>query len=324
MMKFFSVTALALGLAGVSQAYQAPRYLPPPLPFYAPVPVLPAHLPRGYGRPPVYPAPRYFPQRPARIPMSPPQRSVQEAAPARSADIPAQQEVLAEQPQAGKPPASSASLNEHQQAFLHLLTPIVEGENQRLLALRQQVRQLARDAAAGHAQEDAQTRLRALGRKYRIEGDPVVDPDARRELVARIDVIPTELALAQAVNESGWGTSRFAREGNNLFGIWTYDKSKGMVPKGRAAGATHLVRRFDSLEASVRYYLHNLNSHPAYGELRDLRAGMRSRGAEPSGLVLAAGLTRYSAKGEVYVRLIRELIQRYSLAAASSGIAPEA
>jgi Bax protein len=324
MMKFFSLTVLSLGLVGMAEAFQPPRYVPPPMPFYAPVPVLPAHLPPGHLRPPVYAVPRFFPQRPARIPSPTRQSLLQQSTPATSAVVPAPQEPFREEPQSLEQPALSATLNERQQSFLHLLTPIVESENERLLGLRQQVGQLASEVAAGIAQDDTRLRLRELGRKYRVDGDPVTDPDARRELVSRIDVIPTELSLAQAANESGWGTSRFAREGNNLFGIWTYDPSKGMVPKGRAEGATHLVRRFDSLQASVRYYLHNLNSHPAYQELRDLRSGVRSRGEEPSGLVLAAGLTRYSAKGEVYVRLIRELIQRYSLAAATTGTAPEA
>jgi len=323
-MKFFCITVLSLGLAGLAQAYQAPRYVPPPMPFYAPVPVPPAYLPPGYARPPAFPVPRYFPQRPARVPQSAAPSEPPQSPPAPSAAVAAPQEAVGKQSQPLERPASSASLDAQQQAFLHLLTPIVERENQQLLALRTQVRQLVREVAAGTAQGEAQARLRTLGRKYRVDGDPVADPDAGRELLSRIDVIPTELALAQAVNESGWGTSRFAREGNNLFGIWTYDQSKGMVPRGRAEGATHLVRKFESLQASVRYYLHNLNSHPAYLELRELRAQMRSRGEEPSGLVLAAGLTRYSAKGELYVRLIRELIQRYSLAAATTLINPEA
>ena len=323
-MKFFSATVLSLGLAGLVHAYQAPRYVPPPMPFYAPMPAPPAYLPPGYARPPVFPLPRYFPQRPARVSQPAAPSEPQQSPPAPSADVAVPQEAIGKKSQALEQPASSASLDAQQQAFLHLLTPIVERENQRLLALRKQVRQLVRELAAGNVQEEAEARLRTLGRKYRVDGDPVTDPDAGRELVSRIDVIPTELALAQAVNESGWGTSRFAREGNNLFGIWTYDQSKGMVPKGRAPGATHLVRKFDSLQASVRYYLHNLNSHPAYLELRELREQMRRRGEEPSGLVLAAGLTRYSAKGEVYVRLIRELIQRYSLATTSTGTSPEA
>ena len=323
-MKLFSIAVLLLGLTGLAQAYQPVRYMPPPMPFYAPVPMLPAHLSPGYVRPPLYPAPGLFPHRPARINLPSPQSDPQQGTPATSSDIQPRPEAVGQRQPPRAQPALPATLNEQQQAFLRQLTPIIESENERLLVLRKQVRHLVRQAAAGIAQDDAHSLLRGLGRKYRVDGDPVTDPDARRELVSRIDVIPTELALAQAVNESGWGTSRFAREGNNLFGIWTYDQRKGMVPRGRAEGATHLVRKFDSLQASVRYYLHNLNSHPAYLELRELRAQMRSRGEEPSGQVLAAGLTRYSAKGELYVRLIRELIQRYSLAAATTVTGPEA
>ena len=156
--------------------------------------------------------------------------------------------------------------------------------------------------------------LRHLARRYRVSGDPVKDPRARDALLRRVDVIPVSLVLAQAANESAWGTSRFAREGNNLFGIWTWDESKGIVPKKRAPGHRHLVRRFDSIQESVRYYLHNLNSHPAYTQLRILRAHAREQGRPLRGSELAAGLTRYSARGEEYVRLIRQLIQRYDLA----------
>lgn len=217
-----------------------------------------------------------------------------------------------------------STLDERKQAFLDRLAPIVQQENDRLESLRRELQNLYLRLQVEQLDEAGVKRLRQLAARYRVEGNVLKHPRARRDLLERVDVIPLELALAQAVNESAWGTSRFAREGNNLFGIWTYDKDKGIVPKNRPKGAKHLVRRFDSFNESVRYYLHTLNSHPAYAELRRLRAESRSQGEVADGLVLAGGLTRYSAKGERYVALIRELIRRYPLAELSIGMTPQA
>ena len=101
------------------------------------------------------------------------------------------------------------------------------------------------------------------------------------------------LALAQAIVESGWGRSRFAREGNALFGQWTWDKSQGLAPSG-APEAGHAVRAFGSLLDSVRGYMHNLNTHASYREFRAARAD----GASPR--ALARTLIRYSERGAVY------------------------
>ncbi|HOP17854.1 MAG TPA: glucosaminidase domain-containing protein, partial [Gammaproteobacteria bacterium] len=171
----------------------------------------------------------------------------------------------------------------------------------------------------------AQTkRLKQLARTYRVEGNPLKDADARATLISRVDSVPASLALAQAANESAWGKSRFAREGNNLFGIWTYDEDKGIVPLRRAPGKKHLVRKFDSIGDSVRYYLHTLNSHPAYASLREIRAGMRANGQALDALMLAGGLTNYSARGEQYVELIRDMIRRFELAIYDAAVANEA
>src|SRR5690606_13043522 len=108
---------------------------------------------------------------------------------------------------------------------------------------------------------------------------------------------------------SGWGRSRFAREANNLFGMWTWDERQGIRPKERAKNARYFVRVFDSLRASVGNYLHTINIGPAYEELRELRAGQRARGEPLDALALAAGLGNYSARGEKYVEEIRAIIK---------------
>ena len=199
--------------------------------------------------------------------------------------------------------------------FIESLLPLIETENQRILALRQDLLDLSARLDSGTGLGRAQReRLTQLARTYRVEGNPLEDAGVRDALIRKVDSVPASLALAQAANESAWGKSRFAREGNNLFGIWTYDEDKGIVPRRRTPGKKHLVRKFDSVGESVRYYLHTLNSHPAYESMREIRAGMRASGRAPDALLLAAGLTRYSAKGEQYVELIREMIRRFDLA----------
>jgi Bax protein len=201
---------------------------------------------------------------------------------------------------------------ERKELFLRMLLPLVLLENERLEALRARLH-TALDAGEA-AGADTRRWLRGLADRYRVEGDPLVDTQAREALLARVDVIPPSLALAQAAIESAWGRSRFAREGRNLFGIWTWDAEQGIVPKRRPAGQSHYVRRFESLRDSVRYYLHNLNSHPAYAELRARRAAQRDAGAPLDSLALAEGLLRYSEKGLEYVRLIQGMIRYNELA----------
>jgi len=120
-------------------------------------------------------------------------------------------------------------------------------------------------------------------------------------LLERIDVIPTSLILAQSAEESGWGTSRFVRQGNALFGQWAWGDDEGIVPKGREEGKTHVIKAFGSLMDSVRAYARNINSHPAYQSLRERRAALRADGQMITGWELAETLTKYSERGAEYV-----------------------
>jgi Bax protein len=135
-----------------------------------------------------------------------------------------------------------------------------------------------------------------------------------------VDVVPVSLALAQAAIESGWGTSRFARQGNAIFGQWTSQDGKGLVPSARPEGKTHKVRSFDRLSESVEAYLLNLNTHRAYRDFRTLRQQSRNSGERPKGEVLATGLEAYSEKGEEYVDLLRDMIRVNRLAAFDDAI----
>jgi len=129
-----------------------------------------------------------------------------------------------------------------------------------------------------------QEALNWLGRmtdRYRVDAD---EPDQQvAALKRRIDIIPVPLALAQGALESAWGTSRFARQGNNIFGKWCFTKGCGIVPAQRRANATHEVASYDDVADAVRDYIHHLNSHPVYEPLRERRAQARQAGRSPGG-----------------------------------------
>ena len=149
--------------------------------------------------------------------------------------------------------------------------------------------------------------LTAMAERYKVPAGNIA------LLIRRVDVIPPSMALAQAAEESGWGSSRFARQGNAIFGQWTTADGRGLVPMRRDEDKDHKVRKFDELIDSVRAYMLNLNTHNAYRELRRARAELRRAGDPLAGLSLARFLTRYSERGDDYVRTIRGMIQSNGL-----------
>ena len=120
--------------------------------------------------------------------------------------------------------------------------------------------------------------------------------------------------LTQAAMESAWGTSRFAREGNNLFGQWCYQPGCGIVPKRRREGQVHEVASFDVVDAAVASYLRNINSHRAYADLRAARADLRAANQPVTGNAMANHLLRYSERGLDYVEEIQSMIRVNKLA----------
>ncbi|MDC0073588.1 glucosaminidase domain-containing protein [Alphaproteobacteria bacterium] len=134
-----------------------------------------------------------------------------------------------------------------------------------------------------------------------------------KELLIKHDIVPPSLALAQAIIESGWGTSRFARYGNAVFGQWTFKKGKGIIPLDRVIGKKHEVRTFEVLEDSVSHYIKNLNYHWAYNDFRMNRAKLRLYNQKINGYVLAEYLTRYSSKGDGYIKLLKSIINTNNL-----------
>jgi len=130
------------------------------------------------------------------------------------------------------------------------------------------------------------------------------------ELLERLDTIPQSLIMVQAANESGWGTSRFARLGLNFFGQWCFKKGCGLVPNERNTDADHEVKVFKSVYESINSYLRNLNTHPAYQHLRDVRSQLRKRNEPVTAEKLAQGLTSYSERREDYVLDILTMLKQ--------------
>lgn len=143
--------------------------------------------------------------------------------------------------------------------------------------------------------------LGMMSERYDVERDDIA------ALLHMVDVVPPSLALAQAAKESGWGMSRFAREGNALFGQWTFDVGN-LVPDSRDDDKAHMIKSFDTLIDSVKAYVFNLNTHRAYREYRTLRVKLRVRNKPLDGRVLAGELHRYSELGVEYVNSIRTMI----------------
>jgi len=219
---------------------------------------------------------------------------------------------------------------ERKRAFFGYLAPRVQAANERVRQQRARLQALAGRLRAGEALTGSERRwLGRLADQYEIDPADPPELDAVVDiLLRRVDTVPPALALVQAAIESGWGRSRFAREGNNLFGHWCYEPGCGLVPRARERGAGHEVARFASVAESVARYLHNLNTHPAYLDLRLLRAELRRQGRRPTATALADGLLQYSSRRERYVRQVRnaldsnaELLAR-SLAEAAKETAP--
>lgn len=196
---------------------------------------------------------------------------------------------------------------ERKDAFFGYVLPLVQERNQEILQTRQELQswcQQAGDLSSGQKRE-----LQKLAKQYRMEG---FDPSQEAQwnaLLARVDVVPPSLALAQAANESAWGTSHFARTAYNYYGQWCFEKGCGVVPKSRDTGKSHEVARFDSPKESVEAYMQNLNSHPAYAQLRQIRKNLRQSDQPITGVALAAGLGRYSERGDEYIKELRSMIR---------------
>ncbi|WP_028863069.1 glucosaminidase domain-containing protein [Psychromonas aquimarina] len=198
------------------------------------------------------------------------------------------------------------AVNTKKTVFFRLMTPLILLSNEKILK--------ERETAADSALDSPE--LIKLALKYRIIKDSktALDETLRESLLQRVDILPPSLALAQAAEESGWATSRFALEGNAFFGQWDFS-GKGMKPKAqRKELGNYGVARFDSPLDSVEAYMLNLNSGSAYQPLRILRAELRAGDQKISGYKLAATLDKYSERGQAYAQGLQKMISYNELA----------
>lgn len=207
--------------------------------------------------------------------------------------------------------ASIETVDRRKAAFAQALLPLILIVDETIAGQRRELVRLRDLQAAGLPLTDRQDAwLTDLAHQYAV-ADRSID-----KLLLKVDIIPPSLALAQAIEESGWGTSYFARTGNALFGQRAWgDAAPGLAPDVQRPGDNFKVRSFPWVLDAVRAYIQNLNSHPAYAELRRVRAQIRSRGETPDGYTLAGALTSYSERGADYINTIRFLMRENDLAA---------
>lgn len=208
----------------------------------------------------------------------------------------------------------TATITKKKHSFFMGLLPMVLLANQEVATERSELLQILERNKTRDLTSNDRVRIKELLKRYGLRGRPLIDHRIRSQLLKRIDTIPPALALAQAANESAWGTSRFARLGNNLFGEWTYTPGTGIVPNGRPPGETYEVRKFANLYSSIRSYINNLNRNSAYRTLRNIRHELREKNKEVTGIALAQGLLRYSQRGEEYIGEIQTMIRQNKLA----------
>ncbi|NVJ93749.1 MAG: glucosaminidase domain-containing protein [Methylocystaceae bacterium] len=199
--------------------------------------------------------------------------------------------------------------DERKSLFFRTLLPLVLRVNEEIKENRAKVWRLRHRLSVGlDIRAEDRIWLDAAFDKYKVKS-------ARFDrLLEKMDVVPPSLALAQAAEESGWGTSRFTREGNALFGQWTHNpKDKGIVPQNREEGKTHRIKAFDSLSGSLKAYVLNLNTHKAYRGFRALRKQMHEKGEVLRGYELVTTLDKYSERGEEYVTSLQAIIKNNDL-----------
>lgn len=185
--------------------------------------------------------------------------------------------------------------------FFRLMLPLILIANEDILRERNTV----------ETAELTSENLLKIAKKYRVlknESDLLNSAD-RQELLHRINTIPASLALAQAAEESGWGSSRFVHEGNAFFGQWTFNGNSIKPKRQRKELGNYGIARFDSPLDSVKGYMLNINSAAAYQALRDLRAKEEANNKAVTGMALAGTLIKYSERGEAYITGLRHLMR---------------
>ena len=204
-------------------------------------------------------------------------------------------------------------LSQSKKDFVKTLLPLISYQNQNILLERSKLEELRASLIDHNTLSNIDLKfLDKISQKYRIKTADKHKYDLVNELLNRVDIIPNSIVLAQAANESGWGSSRFAREFNALFGEYTYNYTDGVVPLLREEGEKHLVKTFSSVDKSVQSYFNNLNSHYAYKDFREVREMMREKNNFSNIKLLVEELESYAADIN-YIKTINAIIDSNNL-----------
>ena len=189
------------------------------------------------------------------------------------------------------------------ETFIKIVLPLVVAENERILADKNKLAKISKKKFTTDLEKQW---LRQKLLEYKVKKGNI------KELSVRMDIIPTSIALAQAAKESGWGTSRFALEGNAIFGQWTWS-GNGIAPLDRESNKNHKILKFPILRASVKAYQNNLNTHKSYVKFREKRAKMREKKRNIKGLELTETLKNYAQTGSEYTKILNQIIKQNRL-----------
>ena len=189
------------------------------------------------------------------------------------------------------------------ETFIKIVLPLVVAENEKILDDREKLKGLV-DKKFTSDSEKQWLRQKLL--EYKVKKSDL------KELMFRMDMIPVSIALAQAAKESGWGTSRFALEGNAIFGQWTWD-GQGIAPLKRDGDKNHKILKFPILRASVKAYKNNLNTHKSYFKFREKRKQLRTKNKNITGLALTDTLKNYAQTGSEYTKILNQIITQNRL-----------
>ncbi len=189
------------------------------------------------------------------------------------------------------------------ETFIKIVLPLIVAENERILADREKLLVLSKKKFTTDSEKQW---IRQKLLEYKVKKGNL------KELAVRMDIIPTSIALAQAAKESGWGTSRFALEGNAIFGQWTWS-GKGIAPLDRESNKNHKILKFPILRASVKAYQNNLNTHKSYSKFRQKRLTLRDKNKKIKGLELTETLNNYAQTGSEYTKILNQIIKQNRL-----------
>lgn len=189
--------------------------------------------------------------------------------------------------------------------FIDFMSLIIETENREILTSKSKLKLLSKKNDLTKLEHNY---INNIEKVYLLEVSESSENINWDELFKRVDIIPTELAITQSAIESGWGTSIFAKKANNMFGHWTYQVGTGIIPSRRDKGQTHEIAIFNSVNASVKKYMLNLNTNNAYNYFRKLREDFRKSNIELKGEMLSPGLINYSGVGHDYIIMINAII----------------